>query len=1012
MAKLDSLIVDLQVNTAALRKGLDEANAKLEQFGSKVDKIGKVVSLTAVGSMAKQAVAGLVEFVMHGAQAADQMGKLAQSAGVPVEALSKLNYAAGLSGVSTEELGGALSKLNQKMAGAAAGSADQVALFKALGVSVKDAAGSVRSTDSVLGDIAERFAGMKDGASKAALAVEIFGKSGAQLIPFLNEGRSGIAALADEADRLGITISSATAAASERFNDNLEKLQLASQGVAQRVAGELAPALSELTDRLLSSREGAEALRDAAVGVAGVMKVVASAVVVVLAPLEVMGKALARIASIAVDVAQGNLSQLATANMDFMLDMVNSSATAAGRLKAIWSGPDAPEIGPVFDRAALSSSKAADDIVANIERMKKAAAEYEAAMKALEKVATDYEAKVAGFGAGPIAEMEAKLAKGELAGQLAKIGDKADEMRDRILGAVAALHELEMGKTSAKLDFEIGRTATKTANSIADRRTAISNVGVGADETAYRATAGFASFDAALSTLARQTDLNARKLAEAQLLMADGDIEGAQRALLFADAAERAAERAGKAADGFQHLKESGADLERQQKNMKKAFDSLIGSAIFKAAGGKTQDQLNAASSLGSNLAGKTGEAGKVVNSALQGFELGGIWGAVIGAIAELLSTSKQFTTLIERFDEDLQMLADALGEVLDSVSESAVAFRPLIEAIGKLLSAVIGVINLIHGVGNIGAIFGPIIEVITKVIDVVSGIFKSLGDMLGSLNLFGGLIDIVSTIFGFIGKILDTVLAPILRLLGGIFQAIGNILKPIINIIGAVVEVLKVVFDVLTPIIDLITSISEAFSGFGVVGELLGYVIKTITVALNFIALTILGTIQGIESAWGWILGVVHGFLKAVGADTSGIEALYKANKDNITTIQNKMVKIWANIDGSIPDLPKVAEPEFKFTAQHVHKLGSASEKAAASISKMTEQFTNVPAGFKLRMRAFESAGAVDSAFGTISGPKSGDVYTFNVQGNLTTINALAELVAEQQAKKRFRRSGAPVPP
>ena len=78
--------------------------------------------------------------------------------------------------------------------------------FKALGIDVRDASGNIRDTNAVFLDIADRFGRMQDGATKSALAMQVFGKSGAELIPLLNSGRDGLkgmAAYAEHAQVLG-----------------------------------------------------------------------------------------------------------------------------------------------------------------------------------------------------------------------------------------------------------------------------------------------------------------------------------------------------------------------------------------------------------------------------------------------------------------------------------------------------------------------------------------------------------------------------------------------------------------------------------------------------------------------------------------------------------------------------------------------------------------------------------------------------------------------------------------
>jgi hypothetical protein len=137
------------------------------------------------------------------------------------------------------------------MVEAAGGSKEQVESFSRLGVAVKDAAGQLRPTEEVLLDLADAFAAMPDGAEKSALAVKLFGKSGVELIPFLNQGRAGIEQLKQKFKELGLEISGDTARAAEKFNDTLDTVKQALQGIAMKVAEAALPALQRLADALV-----------------------------------------------------------------------------------------------------------------------------------------------------------------------------------------------------------------------------------------------------------------------------------------------------------------------------------------------------------------------------------------------------------------------------------------------------------------------------------------------------------------------------------------------------------------------------------------------------------------------------------------------------------------------------------------------------------------------------------------------------------------------------------------
>ncbi len=202
--------------------------------------------------------AGLLATAKSAIDAGDELNKLSQKTGVAVERLSELKYAGELSDVSLESLSTALKKLSVNMNEVAGGgNNDAAAAFKAIGVAVAGAGGQLRSSDEVLADVADRFAAMEDGAGKTALAIAIFGRSGADLIPLLNQGSKGINSMATEAQQLGVVFGPEFAARSEAFNDNITRLGAAGKGFSQIIASSLLPILNEVTDNLVESAKGA-----------------------------------------------------------------------------------------------------------------------------------------------------------------------------------------------------------------------------------------------------------------------------------------------------------------------------------------------------------------------------------------------------------------------------------------------------------------------------------------------------------------------------------------------------------------------------------------------------------------------------------------------------------------------------------------------------------------------------------------------------------------------------------
>jgi lambda family phage tail tape measure protein len=228
---------------------LEAATERLGLLGSVLGKLGPA-GLIAGASIAALGV-GITALVMPVARVGDEFFKLSQKTGVSVEALTALDYAAKLSDVTTEGLTKALQKLSVAMFDTQVNGQEGSAALKALGVSATDAHGQIRPTEAVLLDLAEKFATMPDGADKAALAVKLFGKEGLAIIPFLNQGREGITALMEEAQRLGLVMSEDVARASEVFNDNLTRLSAIFEGVQRQIGAAVIPILADFTEQVI-----------------------------------------------------------------------------------------------------------------------------------------------------------------------------------------------------------------------------------------------------------------------------------------------------------------------------------------------------------------------------------------------------------------------------------------------------------------------------------------------------------------------------------------------------------------------------------------------------------------------------------------------------------------------------------------------------------------------------------------------------------------------------------------
>jgi hypothetical protein len=273
-AVIGALRVVLGADTAAFETGLKKAQGHANSFAASVTKIAAGIGL-------ERGIETLVSGIVHGfkeaIKSADDMGKAAQKMGLPVEELSKLKLAADLSDVSMESLSAGLGKLSKAMVEVARGGGDAAGLaFRQLGVDVKNADGTLRSTSDVLADVAGKFGGLGDGASKTAVAMALFGKGGKDLIPLLNEGKKGLEEMMHAAEKMGLVISKDTAAQSQKLMDNIKLLDAAKQGLTNTIVAQLLPALVRLSDQWVDTAKDGTVMRTAAdTIVAGIKEMVA-----------------------------------------------------------------------------------------------------------------------------------------------------------------------------------------------------------------------------------------------------------------------------------------------------------------------------------------------------------------------------------------------------------------------------------------------------------------------------------------------------------------------------------------------------------------------------------------------------------------------------------------------------------------------------------------------------------------------------------------------------------------
>ncbi|GAB6184610.1 phage tail tape measure protein [Thermopirellula anaerolimosa] len=234
--------VELFADDSRLVRGLKAASKRLAAWGRSVTAAGQKM-LTA--GMA--AVGGLLGATKVFAGMGDTIQKMSLRTGVSAESLSELGFAAEQSGADLATLEGGLRRMQRAIGEAIDGSQTAVDALAALGLSAGGLAGL--SPEEQFKLIADRIAGIEDPTLKAAAAMEIFGRSGTQLLPLMQDGAAGIEALQQQARDLGLTISGEDANAAAALSDAMNVLwRVFKQGVFA-IGSALAPVLQDFAER-------------------------------------------------------------------------------------------------------------------------------------------------------------------------------------------------------------------------------------------------------------------------------------------------------------------------------------------------------------------------------------------------------------------------------------------------------------------------------------------------------------------------------------------------------------------------------------------------------------------------------------------------------------------------------------------------------------------------------------------------------------------------------------------
>lgn len=283
-----------------LNNKLDENKEKIEESGKETGNLGDVVSgltkkfgiklpegmqksMNSMGSLNTTSVkiAGgfvalavdiakaekaLIAMTKESAAFADNIITLSMQTGQTTEQLQEFSYATELIDVSVDTMQGSLTKLTNNMQDTINGTGNAKASFEALGISVTDADGNMRSANDVFYETIDALGDVKNETERDAMAMDIFGRSAQDLNPLIIQGSETLKAYAQEAHNVGYVLDEEALSALGAVDDAYQRLQKSQEGAKNQLSAEFAPYLTEFYEKITKLiKDGGQALKDSGI---------------------------------------------------------------------------------------------------------------------------------------------------------------------------------------------------------------------------------------------------------------------------------------------------------------------------------------------------------------------------------------------------------------------------------------------------------------------------------------------------------------------------------------------------------------------------------------------------------------------------------------------------------------------------------------------------------------------------------------------------------------------------
>lgn len=228
----------------------DKASAKLKGVGTSLSDMGaKATKAGAIMMAAGVAIAaGIWKMADSYTKAGDEIAKMAKRTGIATEELSIMRHIAGLSGTSLESVEKGIKRMASTLEDAKDGLETYTRSFDKLGLSVEDII--AMSPEEQFWAISTAIAAIEDPTERAALAQDMFGRAGTDLLPILADGKTGLDEMRASAEETATIFDVDAAEASEKFQDAVFKLKEELAKMGGEIIDDLVPILTEYMGKI------------------------------------------------------------------------------------------------------------------------------------------------------------------------------------------------------------------------------------------------------------------------------------------------------------------------------------------------------------------------------------------------------------------------------------------------------------------------------------------------------------------------------------------------------------------------------------------------------------------------------------------------------------------------------------------------------------------------------------------------------------------------------------------